>query len=44
MYDSKVGEATRKGSKTKGTQKGTFGEYGDNEEAFNDTLKELDIL
>lgn len=44
LYDSKVGEATRKGIKTKGTQKGTFGEYGDNEEAFNDTLKELGLL
>lgn len=44
LYDSKIGEATRKGRKTKGSQKGTFGEYGDNEEAFNDTLKELGLL
>lgn len=44
LYDSKVGEATRKGVKTKGSQKGTFGEYGDNEEAFNDTLRELGLL
>lgn len=44
LYDSKVGEGTRKGNKKKGTQKGTYGEYGDNEEAFNDTLKELELL
>ena len=44
LFDSKVGEGNKQGRKKEGKQKGTYGEYGDNEEAFNDTLKELELL